>query len=663
MRETDLQGSLVLPPRRNADPGLTRYASSPEDRELSAFTGITREHWRGAARDLLDGAARFRSASGARIQFPGPSSQQGVRADGLEGFSRTFLLAAFDHVGAPDAQTGARLADYLQGVVAGTGSTTRVADSWEPIGDIGSPWGQSQVEAASISLSLHLTRSETWERLAPHEKDAVESWLRTALDKEPSQNNWYLFPLTIASFLEGVGRADRATAFVIERGFGLIDQWYRGDGWYSDGDGEAFDHYNGWAMHFYPLLHVWLRDDSGRAALLRERLHDFIETFAGTFDRNGASLYLGRSLTYRMGACASLALAEVTGCSPLEPGQTRRIMSANLRYFLDRGATSNGVLSLGWHGEHHASLQRYSGPGSPYWASKGFAGLLLPPGHPLWTSPEGELAGDRRDLVRTIEPIGLMIQSTAADGLVRVHNHGSDHLKPHHADDGQPDPLYARMAYSTRTGPTAIEDPADNDLRVRFRGIWSVRRRIHHVASGNEWLASWHAPRFPTPNSEGHVLPSARIQSVVIAHSQLEVRIYRLRNIPPGAPVEFSGWAVAAEGPEFLVRVESELGAEVRTGGDSGLTSQVLGIHGWTGATTSAATGGTAFGRWAAVPQLHAAAGTGLLVALVSLRGDPASTARKLSRLAHVDIRGSVVLVTWADSSSVELDLDGLPWN
>ncbi|QNE48722.1 DUF2264 domain-containing protein (plasmid) [Glaciihabitans sp. INWT7] len=642
---------------------MERYSSTLEDRELSPYTGITREHWRGVARDLLDGAARYRSASGARIEFPGAASQQGPRADGLEGFSRTFLLAAFDHIGAPDTETATRLDDYLQGVVAGTSADPRVEDAWEPIENIGERWGQSQVEAACISLSLHLTKSDTWDRLAPDEQDAVEGWLRTALDKEPSSNNWYLFPLTIASFLEGVGRMDRQTSFVIERGFSLIDQWYRGDGWYSDGDGEAFDHYNGWAIHFYPLLHAWLRDDTVRMTVFRERLRAFVGTFATTFDRTGASLYFGRSLTYRMSASASLAIAQVMDCSPLEPGQSRRIMSSNLRYFLDRGATSNGVLSLGWQGEHAASLQRYSGPGSPYWASKGFAGLLLPLEHPFWTSPESELSADRDDLVRPIAPIGLMIQSTAADGLVRVHNHGSDHLKPHHADDGPSDPLYARFAYSTRTGPTVADGPADNDIRVQFRGIWSVRRRIHHVASGGDWVASWHAPRFPTLTSEGHVLPSARIESVTIAHAHLEVRVHRLRNVPPDSAVELSGWAVASDGPETLIRRAHGLSADCLPVDGRGPSSRVIGIEGWTYATTAAATGGTAFGRWAAVPQLRGSAATQVLVALVSLSADPGANANDLSDLAEIEIDASTVRVTWSDSligSSV--NLDDLPW-
>src|SRR5665647_3089967 len=156
-----------------------------------------------------------------------------------------------------------------------------------------------------------------------------------------------------------------------------------------------------------------------------------------------------------MATLAAVATGEVFGCTPMTHGQSRRILSAGLRYFFERGATKGGILTMGWLGPHSATLQRYSGPGSPYWASKGFGALMLPADHPVWTEPEEPLDGDRSDYVRTIGPIGVMVQDTASDGLVRVHNHGSDHINPHEADSGAPDPLYARFAYSTRTGPTA----------------------------------------------------------------------------------------------------------------------------------------------------------------------------------------------------------------
>jgi hypothetical protein len=657
MTKDDRSGAGVLPGFGRFAKALTRVDVPDEDRTLSPYTGLTRGHWLAAADDLLLSAARHRSPQGARIDLPGRPSQQGMRTDGLEGFARTFLLAAFRHVGEAGEDPHGHLSRYLEGIVAGTRNVgSDDAESWPVIGHVGRH-GQPHVEAASIALSLHLTRSASWDLLSADEQDRLDSWLRGALKHEPSSNNWYLFPLTIASLLEGVGRGDEETAYVIERGLGLIDLWYRGEGWYSDGDGEAFDHYIGWALHLYPLLHARLRADSALEEKLGGRLEEFLGSFARTFDRNGAPLYMGRSMTYRMATLAAVATGEVFGRTPLTHGQSRRVLSAGLRYFLERGATRDGILTLGWHGEHLPTVQRYSGPGSPYWASKGFGALMLPAGHPVWTQTEEALDGDRRDYVRAIAPTGLLIQATASDGLVRVHNHGSDHVKPHAADSGAPDPLYARFAYATRTGPTALHNPSDNDVQLQFHGVWSVRRRIHAVNSGEDWVASWHAPRFPIyapfdasdDTSGGALLPSGRIESIVVARSRVEVRLNRLVNVPPASPLRLSGWAISAADPEHVHVSRSPFAVTVASAGGEALASQLVGLRGWGESGSSIAPFGTAFGEWAVVPELNGEAADGLYVALASLTAD--ADPAELTELVDVEVSGSVAVIRWSDGS------------
>lgn len=653
---------------------FTRVAVPPEDRELSPYTGLTRAHWVAAADDMLLSAARYASPGGSRLDLPGKTSQQGTRTDGLEGFARTFLLAAFLFTGNRGVDPHGHLARYRRGVVAGTRTVgADDADSWPVIDHIGRD-GQPHVEAASIALSMHLTKADTWDVLSPDEQDRVAAWLRHAIDLEPSSNNWYLFPLTIASFLEGVGRADTQTDYVIARGLALIEEWYRGEGWYSDGEASAFDHYIGWALHLYPLLHARLRDDQELAARLTPRLREFLASFARTFDRNGAPLYQGRSLTYRVATLAAVAMGEVMDATPLSHGQSRRLLSADLRYFFERGATRDGILTLGWHGPHEPTIQRYSGPGSPYWTSKGFAALMLPADHPIWTAPEEALDGDTSDYLKPLADVGWLIQSTADDGIARVHNHGSDHLKPFDADAGAPDPLYARFAYSTRTGPTTLHNVSDNDIQVKIRGHWSVRRRIHTIASGDDWLASWHAPRFTvfspfeasSSASNGPVLPSARIESVLAARGPVEVRIHRLRNVPPGTPVRLAGWAPASEIPEGLVVEVSDVAARVSVVGDVPLASELVGVAGWSRAATANAPGGTAFGPWAVVPELFGETANGTLptttvVALARLTGDPGVGA--LADAAVVTVDGALVTIDWkVGGAKTRIDLDALPW-
>jgi hypothetical protein len=616
-----------------------------DDFDLSPDTGWTRQHWTTVADDLLAAVQRFRSPRGGRIDLPGAPAKAGVVSDGLEGFARTFLLAAFRAAGDGD---GKPVEPYLDGLVIGPLGGD--PDGWPPIGSHG-PGGQPMVESASVALGLLTARRWTWDQLDGAAQDRLEEWLRGALRNEPAPNNWYLFPMTVAAFLDEAGRGDAETARALDRAHDLLEGWYRGDGWYSDGDGRAFDHYIGWAMHFYPVLVAHLRGDTAQLERLGPRLREFLTSFAATFDVNGAPLYQGRSLTYRTATLSAVALGEVVGWTPLSPGQTRRILSAGLRYFLDRGALTDGILSRGWHGPHEATLQTYSGPASPYWASKGFVGLLLPGSAPLWTAPEEPPPSAGPDRTVVIPSVGWLVQTTQADGLVRVHNHGSDHMHPWHADGGEPDPLYARLAYSTRTGPTAVRNAADNHIALHVRGRESVRRRIHPIGSGPDWVASWHQPQFPGPPAfpggppvaGGPVLPQSRIESLVVGHGAWEVHIHRLRAVPAGIPVSVTGWALAGAAPQELD--EAVDGPAVAVRADATAT-RLVGCHGWTEASVQRAPQGTAYGDWALVPTLRGAVVPGeLLVSASTL------TAAHRAGAPDVEVDGATVAVTWPDGA------------
>ncbi|OEV28801.1 hypothetical protein AN219_19940, partial [Streptomyces nanshensis] len=523
-----------------------------EDRELSPFTGWTRGHWEATADGLLTAAWRYATPRGAMLDLPGRPSRSGVRSDGLEGYARTFLAAAFRVAGAHGADPHGLLHRYGDGLAAGTRTPGRQdTESWPRVLDH-TVYGQPMVESASVALGLRLTRAWLWDRLDPGVRDRAEEWLRGALRHVPAPNNWYLFPLTVAGFLESAGRGDAETARALDRGLELLESWYRGEGWYSDGDGRAFDHYNGWALHLYPLLHAHLARDTGQSARLGARLRTHLESFGLLFDGDGAPLHFGRSLTYRFAANAAVALGALTGHTPLAPGVSRRLLSGSLRYFLDRGALSrDGLLTLGWHGPHEATLQDYSGPASPYWASKGLLPLLIPEDDPLWTAREEAAPSEGPARAVALPAAGLLIQ-TSGDGRVRLHNHGSDHVPPHEGESARnADPLYARLAYSTRTGPTASGNVPDNHFSVQVAGpdgapVSSARVRIHPMGAGAcpdggwGWAASWHTPVFP---AGGPMVPGLRVQSLTYVRGGLELRVHRVLGAPPGARVRLTGWA------------------------------------------------------------------------------------------------------------------------
>ncbi|GGQ11671.1 DUF2264 domain-containing protein [Streptomyces mutabilis] len=579
-----------------------------EDRAPSPYTGCTRAHWEAVADGLLWAAWRWGTPGCALLDLPGRPSRSGVRSDGLEGFARTFLAAAFRVAGADGDDPHGWLDRYARGLDSGTRTPGREdTESWPLILDH-DVQGQPMVESASVALGLRLTAPWLWKNLDAGVQDRVEAWLRGALRHVPAPNNWYLFPYTVAGFLESVGRGDAETAAARGRALELLEGWYRGEGWYADGDGRAFDHYNGWALHLYPVLDAHLAGDTGPvAARYGERLRTHLDGYALMFGADGAPLHYGRSLAYRFAASAAVGLGAVTGYTPLSPGVSRRLVSGNLRYFLERGAlTDDGLLSLGWHGPHEATLQSYSGPASPYWASKAFVSLLAPAGHPLWTATEEAAPVEEADRVLALSAPGLLVQATRADGIVRLHNHGSDHVRPHEGESAAADdPHYGRHAYSTRTGPTAGTNVADNHLSVEVNGRGSVRRRIHPLGAGQGdgwgWAASWHRPVF----TDGPpMVPGLRVESVTVAKGPYELRVHRVTGAPPGARLTHTGWATGPEEP---------------------LVSALHGLHGWSPEPeTVRAPQGTAYTPWAELPRLTGdAGGSSLHVCLAALTGEP----------------------------------------
>jgi hypothetical protein len=603
----------------------------PEDRESSPYTGYVRDHWEAVADGLLTYAWRWSTPGGALLDLPGRPSRSGVRSDGLEGYARTFLAAAFRVAGAGGDDPHGWLERYARGLAAGTRTPGRDdTESWPPVLDH-DVHGQPMVESASVALGLRLTAPWLWSNLDPDVQDRAEDWLRGALRHSPAPNNWYLFPFTVAGFLESVGRGDAETAAARERAQDLLEGWYHGDGWYADGDGRAFDHYNGWALHLYPVLDARLGGDAELAARYGARLRAHLDGFSLMFGADGAPLHFGRSLTYRFAATAAVGLGAVTGHTPLTPGASRRLVSGSLRHFLDRGAlTEDGLLGLGWHGPHDATLQTYSGPASPYWASKAFVSLLAPAGDPLWTAREEPAPVEGADRVLALPVPGLLVQTTHSDGIVRVHNHGSDNVRPQEGESAaEDDPHYGRQAYSTRTGPTARGNIADNHFSVETDGRPSVRRRIRPLGAGHGegwgWAASWHRPVFAAGPP---MVPGLRVESVTVVRGHCELRVHRVVGAPAGARVTHTGWA---------------------TGPDEPVVSALHGLYGWDeGPEAVRAPQGTAWTRWAQVPRLSGpAGGTSVHVALACLTAG-SGPAPLADAVAGVVADGDGVEVIWA---------------
>ncbi|WP_241968531.1 DUF2264 domain-containing protein [Streptomyces sp. ICBB 8177] len=650
---------------------------------MSPRTGWTRAHWEAVADRLLDALVPYASPGFARYDLPGRGSRSGPRSDGLEGFARSFLLASFRIAGALASATTrhplpahgpveALITRYARGLTTGTDPSR--PDAWPPIAERSQP----MVEAASVAIGLHETRPWIWDRLDDRERLRVVEWLSGFTGKHTWDNNWRLFQVVVEQFLASVGAPYDREA--IEGGLDRIEDWYVGEGWYSDGEGRHFDYYNAWALHFYPLL--WSRiaastpgrgADPARVAAYRERLRLFLDGYRYFFGADGAPVHQGRSLTYRFATAAPLWMGALADATPLAPGLTRRIASGTLRHFAERGAPdADGLLRLGWYGPFLPVTQTYSGPGSPYWASKGFLGLLLPATHPVWTERELPCPVEESDVTVALRGPGWLLHGTRRDGIVRLLNHGSDHEVAGGAGSGPPDgragadaatdavvnavtdavagdPHYAKLAYSSRTAPQSAPEAWRRGIDNHFAllspdGAPSSRTAVHPIAVTSRAASSWHTARVETPGDAGRTrsatgTPSSvayRVETTAMPYGAWEARVHRVRRVEPDAAAApgLAGRRPAAgcAAPGHpLARHPAACRPAAREGGHAladaaepvaatgdgwalvrrrdGLTSAVVGLHGWDAAAVEHAVDANAFGRHSAVPYLTAAGG------------------------------------------------------
>jgi hypothetical protein len=631
----------------------TDIVSLPEDRQTSPFTGWTREHWVTVADLLLEGVRRYASGANAAIYLPGPKPRTTSRQnEGLEGFARTFLLAAYRLAASDGLVSGDLIDRYSEGLRAGT--DPRAKEAWPPIEDRAQPI----VEAALIALALHETRRWIWQELDDSTRQRAVEWLSGIQGKRTALNNWVLFPVIVQAFLKSVGAPYRQDE--IDRNLDLVDSWYRRDGWYTDGPGQNYDHYVGWGLHFHTLM--WCRidgdlSDRARAAIYRRRVFHFLEQYRLLFAADGAPLYQGRSLTYRFGVVAPIWAAVLVDATPLAPGETRRIASGVLRHFLDRGAIRNGLLTLGWYDEFLPMIQAYSGHGSPYWGSKGFCGLLLPADHAVWTAEEEPMAVERSDFSVALPEPGFLVHGTASDGIVRVASHRSDHFplrtpRPHRslarravgrfarALDGPrqaapptSDPHYAKLAYSTHTAPECGANDSDVDNQVsliRPDGTASRRVRIHCLGVADRFAASVFYPQEPAT--------AERIETMAIVHGRAEVRVHHVA-APFGGTVRGGGFAIASVRPPEALAGD---GWSLVRGAD-GLTSLVAALHGFDATAVHRSEETNPFGRYSATPYLTHPGDLSLeaiFVSLVVLTADDLDPDEVRHLVTHLEITG-----------------------
>jgi hypothetical protein len=356
------------------------------------------------------------------------ASRHGERADALEGFSRSApLWGAWVHGGRPQqlrlgSGTVVDLAvEFRKGVLEGTDRSSK--EYWGDIADL----DQRIVEASDIALALWFFRDQVWSGLSAPQKTQIADWLRQAEVHRVSDNNWHLFPVFIESALRVLGMPGEPSD--AEGHYARFREFYRGDGWFSDGPGGTFDYYNAWAIQ-YQLYWLQTLDPQLDRQFIDTARRAFLAKYPYLIGPQGLPI-LGRSICYRMAAPAPLVFGQQTDPDEVSPSEARRALDATWRYFIQKGALENGNVSQGYCGADPRILDNYSGAASCLWALRSLiVAYSMPQDSPFWRTPPGLLPVERHSYSIQIPPTGWTVTGDQETATVVINRSTSNSARP-----------------------------------------------------------------------------------------------------------------------------------------------------------------------------------------------------------------------------------------
>jgi hypothetical protein len=217
---------------------------------------------------------------------------------------------------------------------------------------------------AAYGLGLSLLQDTLTSQFTERELMNLHTWLNQITDAQMPDSNWNYFAIMVQLGFKRAGLPYNQRA--IDDRFAMMEAYYLGDGWYSDGPGRPKDYYISMAFHFYGLIYATLSGDEPRATILRERSRLFAADFIYMSAADGASVPFGRSLTYRFAMVAFWSAVAFSGLEVFTPGIVKGIVLRHLRWWQQQPITDrDGVLTLGFAYPNLAMCEDYNSPAHP----------------------------------------------------------------------------------------------------------------------------------------------------------------------------------------------------------------------------------------------------------------------------------------------------------
>lgn len=255
--------------------------------------------------------------------------------------------------------------------------------------------GQTLVDAAYIAESFLRAYDQLWVPLDSVTKKRYLDNFKGLRAIDPPYTNWLLFSSTIESFIAKAG--GDYDQYRVNSAIRKVEEWYVGDGWYSDGPDFAFDYYSSYVFHpMYLETLQAMKDAKARTRIDYGKYYDRelkrAQKFSIVLERlispEGTFPVFGRSIPYRMATMQPLALMALYQKLPkdLTNGQVREALTCVLhRMFDGHENIKDGFLTIGFCGSQPNIADWYTNNGSLYMTSLVFLPLGLPANNSFWT--------------------------------------------------------------------------------------------------------------------------------------------------------------------------------------------------------------------------------------------------------------------------------------
>ena len=257
---------------------------------------------------------------------------------------------------------------------------------------------QSLIDVALFAQGLLRAKNQIWLNLPMKVQARIIRELKSTRVIAPYENHWLLYTAMIeAALLEFTGECDKQRlTYGISK---FRDEYYLGDGVYSDGTDMDVGYYNSFVIH--PMLNdiltvmrkYGLRDGEFLDVqfMRSSRLSSQLER---TISPEGTYPLLGKSLAYRCGIFQLLSQAALLKILPrnINPAQVRSALTKVLKtqFENDKNFNEDGWLVMGLYGPQIDICEEDINTGTLYSCCAVFLALGLDSNDDFWTAPAAE---------------------------------------------------------------------------------------------------------------------------------------------------------------------------------------------------------------------------------------------------------------------------------